>query len=352
LREELEKTGFTQRELALRTGRPFKTISEIMNGKTRITPDTAIQLENVLGVPAGFWLEAESKYREFQARMEENKELVNQVELLEDCPLSALKERGCIPDIRLSAILVKEVIGFYGVNALSQIDEIYFGGHVHSHPPIEKAGNRFHLAAWIRQGEIQANPIQTAPYKEELFRKSLEKVRNPNGRETGISIHDIHQTFREAGVALIYIPQYPGCRIDTLVRWLRPDKALIQFGIPLTAELEFYSSLFHAAVHLLAHSKKKVYLDDFREVTGRDKIDREADIHARNLLIPDEEYQQIRADTPLTREKVIRYAHRLQVSPGFIVGRLQQEGIMPKHWMNYLKKMITDWDEFGPATES
>jgi len=37
-------------------GRPVQAICEIVKGKKRITAETAIQLERVLGVPAKRWL--------------------------------------------------------------------------------------------------------------------------------------------------------------------------------------------------------------------------------------------------------------------------------------------------------
>ena len=48
LRETLESLGMSQAELAQRTGRPKKTINEIIKGRAAITPDTAIQLERAL----------------------------------------------------------------------------------------------------------------------------------------------------------------------------------------------------------------------------------------------------------------------------------------------------------------
>jgi addiction module HigA family antidote len=54
LLEHLEAKGMSQAELAARTGRPLKTINEIIKGKAAITTDTALQLERVLGIPASF----------------------------------------------------------------------------------------------------------------------------------------------------------------------------------------------------------------------------------------------------------------------------------------------------------
>src|SRR5262245_16646768 len=52
----LEFFGWSQRELARRTGLTPKTISEICNGKAPITPPTALALERVFQRPARFWL--------------------------------------------------------------------------------------------------------------------------------------------------------------------------------------------------------------------------------------------------------------------------------------------------------
>ncbi|MEA2327004.1 MAG: HTH-type transcriptional regulator / antitoxin HigA [Thermoanaerobaculia bacterium] len=79
LGETLDVLGMTQAELAQRTGRPVKTINEIVRGKTAITPETALQLERVLGVPAGFWQARESQYREFLIRKRESQRLKRHV---------------------------------------------------------------------------------------------------------------------------------------------------------------------------------------------------------------------------------------------------------------------------------
>ena len=54
LLETMEAKGIKQPELAMRMGRPLKTINEIIKGKAAITPETALQLERVLGIPADF----------------------------------------------------------------------------------------------------------------------------------------------------------------------------------------------------------------------------------------------------------------------------------------------------------
>lgn len=55
LREVLESKGMSQSELAKRTGMPARTIRGIIRGSVASTPDTAMQLERAVGVPANLW---------------------------------------------------------------------------------------------------------------------------------------------------------------------------------------------------------------------------------------------------------------------------------------------------------
>jgi len=86
LLELLEERDMSQAELADRCGRPKKLINEIVKGKTSITPETALQLENVLGTPAAFWIQRERSFRESIARRKEREELSQHVGWLSRFP--------------------------------------------------------------------------------------------------------------------------------------------------------------------------------------------------------------------------------------------------------------------------
>lgn len=69
LLDTMTALGMSRVDLAERSGRPIKRIREIIAGEAPITPDLARDLERVLGVPAGFWINRENQYRrslEFQ----------------------------------------------------------------------------------------------------------------------------------------------------------------------------------------------------------------------------------------------------------------------------------------------
>jgi plasmid maintenance system antidote protein VapI len=52
-------------------GRTAKFTNELIKGLATLSEDTALQLERVLGVRAGFWLALESQYRLYKAKKAE-----------------------------------------------------------------------------------------------------------------------------------------------------------------------------------------------------------------------------------------------------------------------------------------
>ena len=54
--EFLRPHGISQSAFAIRLGISFPRLNEIIRGKRSVTPDTALRLERVLGMPADFWL--------------------------------------------------------------------------------------------------------------------------------------------------------------------------------------------------------------------------------------------------------------------------------------------------------
>uniref|UniRef100_UPI0028E92F30 HigA family addiction module antitoxin n=1 Tax=Oribacterium sinus TaxID=237576 RepID=UPI0028E92F30 len=64
IKEQLNDRGMSQKEFAARMDMSEKHISKLINGEVQLTPEVAVRLELVLGVPAKFWNSLEAIYRE------------------------------------------------------------------------------------------------------------------------------------------------------------------------------------------------------------------------------------------------------------------------------------------------
>jgi addiction module HigA family antidote len=56
LQEFILPLGIKQIDFARRIGVSFPRLNEVIHGKRAVSPDTALRLERVLGMPADFWL--------------------------------------------------------------------------------------------------------------------------------------------------------------------------------------------------------------------------------------------------------------------------------------------------------
>jgi addiction module HigA family antidote len=70
IQETLDEIWMNKEQLAKRMSISRRIINEIIKGSAPITPEIAIQLEHVLGIPASFWIERERHYREELQRLE------------------------------------------------------------------------------------------------------------------------------------------------------------------------------------------------------------------------------------------------------------------------------------------
>jgi antitoxin HigA-1 len=60
--EYLQPLEVTQRHLAVAIGVPPRRINEIVHGKRRITPDTALRLARYFRTSERFWLDLQDRY--------------------------------------------------------------------------------------------------------------------------------------------------------------------------------------------------------------------------------------------------------------------------------------------------
>jgi len=63
LRDELKIRGWSQADLAKILGRPLQAVNEIINGRKRITVETAKAIGLALGTGPELWLNLENAYR-------------------------------------------------------------------------------------------------------------------------------------------------------------------------------------------------------------------------------------------------------------------------------------------------
>lgn len=338
--ELLQEKGMSQAELAERTGRPRKTINEIIKGKTAITPETAIQFERVLGAPASFWNNRESIYREWLAQQEERKVLAEHIPWMKKFPVRAMIKLGWISDYDHPIDQLEELLSFFGIASPVQWQTIWQGAQVSYRQSPTFAADPAAVSAWLRRGEIEAQKIACQAYSEDAFREALRQIRALTNEPPEIFTKELARLCAHAGVAVVFVPEIPGTRTCGATRWLTPTKAMIMLSLRYKTDDQLWFTFFHEAAHILLHGKRDVFVEGDSQINEEDRRqEEEADDFSAEFLIPAE---QIRRFHPqglhFSHEDILVFARRMGIGPGIVVGRLQHDGLIPRENFNKLKQ--------------
>ncbi len=346
LLELLETVGLSQADLAERTGRPKKTINEIVKGKAAITPETALQFELVLGVPSAFWNSLEQKYRAQLALLEEKTRFGRHIHWLSNFPVGEMVKRKWIKPKVDKAELVEELLRFFGVASPDAWNEVWCRGKeatAFRKSPTHDHGELSLTATWLRKGELEGREITCEPFDGGRFKTVLNQIRASTEQENiDAALRMAIKSCAAAGVAVVLVPEFPKLGICGATRWLSPDKALIQLSLHYKRADQLWFSFFHEAGHILLHGKRDIFIE--QKKSSRDLQEQEADRFASDFLIPRERYESFVLIGDFSNLAIAAFAKQLNVAPGIVVGRLQHDKHIP---FNFRTKYFVrvDWAE-------
>lgn len=344
LLETLNVLGMTQTELAERTGRPKKTINEIINGKTAITPETALQFERVLGVPASFWNSREQQYRASLAKQAEQKALQAHPDWLKQFPVREMIKRGWLTSRTDNVEQLQEVLGFFGIATPSQWDTLWSATAVSYRQSKVWTTDPYILSVWLRRGQIEAQQVECAPYNPEGFELTLRKIRLLTDTDPDVFQPETIRLCAQEGVAVVFVPELPRVRVNGATYWYA-NKPVIQLSLRYKSDDQLWFTFFHEAGHILKHGKRNLFI----EANGdEDEKEAEANRFASDMLIPPEKYHQFHPrGLHYSKAEIIAFAHELGIAPGIVVGRLQHDHKLPNQNCNDLKRRLLWVDDAG-----
>ena len=331
LEEELEAIGMTQKELAARLDRPPQVVNEIIRGKKTITPETALELEKVLGIPAPFWVNLEATYQMTIAMNRDREELAKQEKWLREFPVREMEKRGWIPTERSKSDKLRQMLHFLGVaSAPAYHEAVGFRITPSASVKVSKGA----LLAWLRKGELEARKAATAPYNEERFMEALIEARGMTRQPPQEFAERLQSICSNAGVVVLTVPELPKSGAHGATRWLSEDKALIQLSLRYKWQDIYWFTFFHEAGHLLKHRSRKIIVEGISE---DEEIEREANEFASDFLIPPNLWDEFIQEAYYTPNSVTQLADDTGIAPGIVVGRLQKEGRLPYNQLSALK---------------
>ena len=331
LREKLEELNMNPKEFAVRTGKPVKTISNILNGKSSITPEMAVQFERILGIPANFWMKKQANYNEFIAREKEKANLSRAIEWVKKFPYASLAELGYVKNTRILKERAEELLAFFNISKPEAWEDIYLNQKVPVFFRISLKSSKepYALSALLRIGEIEAKKIEAAPYDRKKLKKILQDLKKIMYIAPDDFLRKVQEKCCFAGVKVIYTSNLPKTVINGVVRWI-DDNPVIQMTDRFKRYDIFWFSLFHELGHVLLHGKKKnIFLEEIEDIKNLDEKEKEANKFAADFLLTNEQYEEIiealreKRRTPDEILQIIKnFADKFKTHKDIIIGRI------------------------------
>jgi len=345
LEEVIAELDMSKDELARRMRRPAAKLSAVFKGQKAITPDTALQLEKVVGVPAHIWLGLESEYRLTLARRQSQAELDrlrDESKLTTAYCYNQLAKLGEVARTTKPLVRVAELQRFFGVASLTAIPEVrryqaaFRQGAASRHRRSPEA-----LAAWLRLGEIEARRLDCAVFDKQRLERSLPDLRALTAQAPEVFEPALTTVLAAAGVALVICPHFPGTRVHGATFWVGRGKAALMMTIRGAWADVFWFGLFHELGHILLHGRQEVILENDDADPALQAREDEADQFASDSLIPPDDYLRFVASRHFSGADIEAFASEIGIDSGVVVGRLQHDGHLRHDERNALRTRFT-----------
>lgn len=334
VRQLAQRKGLTQAAVASALGVAENVLARMLDGDLPITDVRAERLAASVGATPRFWLAREAQYRHaLQAIHDDTRAWVSTL------PSADMAKFGWFDAASKAADKLHQALAFFGVSSVDEWRDKWLSENTgltayRTSPVFTTQGAS--AAAWLRQGERVASRITTAQWSRVDFERLLPQLR-PLTRvvEPTEFIPQLQRRCAECGVAVVVVRTPKGCPASGATRVVN-GQAILQLSARYLRDDSFWFTFFHEAGHLVLH-EDRLFLEWSEKRHLDDKEEREANDFAEKVLIPPSQEAALRA-LPLEYKAVMRFARKLSVSPGIVVGQLQHRGLVPREKLNFLKR--------------
>jgi len=325
IKMELEARGWTQADLAQILGRAAPTVSDIINGKRGITPETAAGLAAAFGTTAQVWMNLQTSHDLWHAdRGRSDEDVSRRARLYGLVPVGQMIKRGWIDGSDSAEVLEQRVLEFLGIESLDEkpIPLRYAARGFAEHPGEAPSAA---LQVWLFRAKRLAPAVSVLPFRKGSLGGVLEQLKAL--RQSPEELRHVPRVLAEGGIRLMVIEPLPQMKMDGGCFWL-DDKSPV---VVLSLRYDRIDWFWHTLIHELGHIGKgdRDQCDDlFGESVGeRPESEQAINDCAADYLVAKSDLDGFIARTrPLySKQKIRRFAARMGVHPGIVVGQLQHK---------------------------
>lgn len=328
--DEIEIRGVSQVDLAIQLTVKKSFLNEIIKGKRALTADIAILLENILEIPAEYWMKLQSQYELDLARIKEknivrlaNSESWNIIRDL--VPVSYFKKHNYFADdIGENIDKVKDIYDVASIDQLVQKTAMqHFAYHRKSEKLIVDDKN---MLAWNMLAKYEAKNQEVNSFNYSNVPTLIQELKKLFYQNTS-TVENVKNKLKQYGIKFVLVDKIDKAPIDGYTFWSK-DNPAIAMTIRHKRIDNFAFTIMHEIGHIELHLKKdrdQHFFDLSEKKKNLDGIEFEADCYAQSQLITALQWKSI-VELPVLDEYSIRMkAIEFKINPAIILGRISHD---------------------------
>ncbi len=335
IKDYIEEQGITQEELAKRLQTTPKYVSDLVNGKINLTDEMALRLSIVFGTSVKLWLNLNQKYIEKKLEIEKRKRIDDECELAQKMDYKFWVDLGVVKATRNTKEKVQELQRYFRVSSLSVLAERDFLVQYRTSVSKVKEINVINANAWVQTAINSGTQMEVSSFDRKKLLEKIPEIRDMTVKNPTVFYPELKKHLASCGVALVLLPNLKNCGVNGAVKWLGKDKVILALNDRRKYADTFWFALFHELGHVLQQRIKALLVSEKNkeELELNDRIrelEIDADNFSRNVLIPESAYMKFieKNRDKFTAEAIRKFAADINILPGIVVGRLQQDNYL------------------------
>ncbi len=329
LEEWLDERLMSQRELADRTSKSEKFISQLINGKASLTADTAHDLELVTGVSADTWLRMEGSYRAMLRRREAIDAAGAADSPIEAALLKFLRDTGIVTaPARAKGEQVVQVFSLLGVSSTDGLNRLTRRHAAAFRASASFTPNPIATEVMIALAQRQGSLVSTGVFDPDTVRRSLPTLRRLTRSTPSQGALEARELLASAGVALVFLPNVPKAHCNGVTLW-SPRGPIVAITDRGRREDIFWFTLFHELSHVLDAHRDAIYLEPPGS-EDKSEVENRADEFATEVLVP-RAHEHLLAQI-VSFDHLALVAELLDVGEGVVIGQLHHRKLKLPSW--------------------
>ncbi len=178
-------------------------------------------------------------------------------------------------------------------------------------------------SAVLRKSESRSSPYRADALSTDVLRQIARMSAKVDGPVRAV------RTLSELGISVVIMPSLPGTFLDGAAMANPTGHPVIGLTLRNDRTDNFWFTLLHECAHIALHfgalaDGEAAFIDDM-EIKSEDTYEREADMLARESLIPSDILGQVSWGANTTLEDLKTLTTRARVHPAVVAGRWQRD---------------------------